>query len=201
MVRELRSDHAGETGAVFIYQGITTVARWRQDTELLAFARQHGETETEHLRLIEDWLPAESRSRLLLPWRMAGWLTGTLPALFGRRAAPVQASWIGYPATTGLATMDWQLTDARADPPGASDAQERRGQCLPQHPWRHPPEEPQRRECCLGEGGRLGGDVRCGILGERVSSEGYAGGHGCVPPAACSPCCSDGVPASSMPAS
>ncbi len=86
MVRELRSDHAGETGAVFIYQGITTVARWRQDTELLAFARQHGETETEHLRLIEDWLPAESRSRLLLPWRMAGWLTGTLPALFGRRA-------------------------------------------------------------------------------------------------------------------
>ena len=27
--RELRSDHAGETGAVFIYRGIATVARWR----------------------------------------------------------------------------------------------------------------------------------------------------------------------------
>ena len=86
MERELRSDHAGETGAVFIYKGITAVARGRQDAELLAFARQHGDTETEHLRLIEDWLPAERRSRLLVPWRMAGWLTGALPALFGRRA-------------------------------------------------------------------------------------------------------------------
>jgi ubiquinone biosynthesis monooxygenase Coq7 len=85
MVRELRSDHAGETGAVYIYKGITAVARWQQDAELLAFARQHGDTEAEHLRLIEDWLPAERRSRLLVPWRMAGWLTGALPALFGRR--------------------------------------------------------------------------------------------------------------------
>ena len=86
MVRELRSDHAGETGAVQIYKGISAVARWRQDAELLAFAREHGDTEAEHLRLIEDWLPAERRSRLLVPWRMAGWLTGALPALFGRRA-------------------------------------------------------------------------------------------------------------------
>lgn len=86
MVRELRSDHAGETGAVYIYKGITAVSHWRKDVELLAFAHQHGETETEHLRLIEDWLPAERRSRLLVPWRMAGWLTGALPALFGRHA-------------------------------------------------------------------------------------------------------------------
>jgi demethoxyubiquinone hydroxylase (CLK1/Coq7/Cat5 family) len=86
MVRELRSDHAGETGAVYIYKGITTVARWRQDAELLAFARQHGDTESEHLRLVEEWLPPSLRSRLLVPWRMAGWLTGVLPALFGQRA-------------------------------------------------------------------------------------------------------------------
>ena len=86
MVREMRSDHAGETGAVYIYQGITAVARWRQDAELLAFAKEHGDTEAEHLRLLEAWLPAYSPSRLLLPWRLAGWLTGALPALFGRRA-------------------------------------------------------------------------------------------------------------------
>ena len=84
--RELRSDHAGETGAVFIYRGITAVARWRGDDELLTFAQQHGDTETEHLRQIEDWLPPSQRSRLLGPWRVAGWLTGALPALAGRRA-------------------------------------------------------------------------------------------------------------------
>lgn len=84
--RELRSDHAGETGAVFIYRGISAVARWRKNAELLAFASRHGATESEHLRLVEDWLPPARRSRLLGPWRLAGWLTGALPALFGRRA-------------------------------------------------------------------------------------------------------------------
>ena len=34
------------------------------------------------------------------------------------RAAPVTATWLGYPATTGLATIDWRFTDAIADPPG-----------------------------------------------------------------------------------
>ena len=84
--RELRSDHAGETGAVFIYRGIAAVAAWRGNAELLAFAQRHGATEAEHLRLIEGWLAPSRRSRLLGPWRLAGWLTGALPALAGPRA-------------------------------------------------------------------------------------------------------------------
>ena len=86
LLRELRSDHAGETGAVFIYKGIVAVARWRGDDELIAFAEAHGATEADHLRQVEDWLPAHQRSVLLGPWRLAGWLTGAIPALFGRRA-------------------------------------------------------------------------------------------------------------------
>lgn len=84
--RELRSDHAGETGAVYIYRGIAFAARLRNDSELLLFAQQHGETEAEHLALIETWLPPSRRSRLLIPWRVAGWLTGALPGLISRRA-------------------------------------------------------------------------------------------------------------------
>ncbi len=84
--RELRSDHAGETGAVYIYRGIAAVGQWRGDAELIRFAEQHGTTEAEHLRLIEALQPAVRRSYLLGPWRVAGWLTGALPALFGRRA-------------------------------------------------------------------------------------------------------------------
>ena len=86
MVRELRSDHAGETGAVFIYRGVLAVARRRGDDELIDFATRHAATEAEHLRLIEAWLPPRQRSRLLGPWKLAGWLTGALPALAGRRA-------------------------------------------------------------------------------------------------------------------
>lgn len=86
LLREVRSDHAGETGAVFIYKGIEAVAKWRGDPELLAFAKAHGSTEADHLTAIENWLSASQRSRLLGPWRLAGWLTGALPALWDRRA-------------------------------------------------------------------------------------------------------------------
>lgn len=41
--------------------------------------------------------------------------------LFARRAAPIQVTYIGYPNTTGLATMDYRLTDAWADPVGLTD--------------------------------------------------------------------------------
>ena len=84
--RELRSDHAGETGAICIYNGIVAIAKIRGDTEMLAFAQSHRKTEAEHLALIEQWLPPNRQSLLLGPWRLAGWLTGALPALFGRRA-------------------------------------------------------------------------------------------------------------------
>ncbi|NHV30712.1 tetratricopeptide repeat protein [Burkholderia sp. D-99] len=42
---------------------------------------------------------------------------------FAQRAAPVQASWIGYPATTGITTIDYYLTDRFVAPPGAFEDQ------------------------------------------------------------------------------
>jgi predicted O-linked N-acetylglucosamine transferase (SPINDLY family) len=40
---------------------------------------------------------------------------------FFLRAAPIQVTWVGYLATTGIAAIDYRLTDPRADPPGATD--------------------------------------------------------------------------------
>lgn len=82
--QELRSDHAGEVGAVQIYRGIKAVALWRGDHELMRFADAHGAVENDHLMMMEKLVPAEQRSHLQVPWQIAGWLTGAVPALFGR---------------------------------------------------------------------------------------------------------------------
>ncbi len=83
LIGDLRSDHAGETGAVAIYLGILAVCR---DKQVRRFARAHLATEREHLARLGELLPASQRSVLLPLWRVAGWLTGFLPALVGARA-------------------------------------------------------------------------------------------------------------------
>ena len=83
VLADLRTDHAGEVGAVCIYQGVLQFTR---DPMLRAFANHHLVTEQKHLLLIAGWLPKSEYSRLLPLWRLAGFLTGALPALFGSKA-------------------------------------------------------------------------------------------------------------------
>ena len=80
---ELRSDHAGEYGAVMIYRGILAVSR---DDTVRDFAERHIATERDHLRLMEETVPSSARTQLLPLWWLMGWLTGALPAVFGRHA-------------------------------------------------------------------------------------------------------------------
>jgi len=52
---------------------------------------------------------------------LTGHTGGSRLPVFARKPAPVQATWLGYPNTTGLSRIDYRLTDAWADPPGMTE--------------------------------------------------------------------------------
>ena len=59
-IAELRSDHAGETGAVCIYEGILAIS---QSTELRAFAESHLRAEQIHLAALARLFPYHLHSK------------------------------------------------------------------------------------------------------------------------------------------
>ncbi|MEO0444238.1 MAG: demethoxyubiquinone hydroxylase family protein [Pseudomonadota bacterium] len=79
----MRSNHAGETGAVWIYKG-AACAFWSKT--IREMAKQHGKVEQQHLIVMASLVPKNQRSRLLLLWRIMGFGLGFVPSLFGYSA-------------------------------------------------------------------------------------------------------------------
>jgi predicted O-linked N-acetylglucosamine transferase (SPINDLY family) len=52
---------------------------------------------------------------------LAGHTAGNRLLALARKPAPVQVSYLGYPATTGLESIDYRLTDGYAEPPGMTE--------------------------------------------------------------------------------
>jgi predicted O-linked N-acetylglucosamine transferase (SPINDLY family) len=71
---------------------------------------------------------------------LSGHSKGERLLALARRPAPVQITWLGYLNTTGMAAMDYRLTDVVADPPGEPDRLHReRLLRLPECQWCYRP--------------------------------------------------------------
>lgn len=106
----------------------------RKKYEIFCYSvgRAHDATTERLMSLVDCW-----RDMVAMPpeelWRqvrtdqidilvdLSGHTADNRLGAFALRAAPVQVSWIGCPATTGLTQMDYYLTDYYCDPPGATE--------------------------------------------------------------------------------
>jgi predicted O-linked N-acetylglucosamine transferase (SPINDLY family) len=125
----------------------------RDRFEVFAYpAVQRPEATTERLKELADhWRPIvgvsdsdaadrihEDQIDVLVD--LGGHTAGNRLIAFACRPACVQVSLFGYPNTTGMAAMDYRVTDAVSDPPGATDSlYVEKPLRLPEVPWAYLP--------------------------------------------------------------
>jgi protein O-GlcNAc transferase len=66
-------------------------------------------------------------------------MAGGRPLLFARKSAPIQIAWLAYPGTTGIAAIDYRLSDPRLDPDGFDAHYSERTLRLPDSFWCYDP--------------------------------------------------------------
>lgn len=88
---------------------------------------------TARLKSLAEWRDVSSipiralaetirRDRIDILFELSGHTAGHRLLGLARRAAPIQATYLGYPNTTGLATIDLRFVDSLTDPAPAADA-------------------------------------------------------------------------------
>ncbi|HFQ91854.1 MAG TPA: tetratricopeptide repeat protein, partial [Chromatiales bacterium] len=109
----LLAEHSPEAVEVFCY---SSVPHPDAVTEKLQSLSHHWRDIS---RLRDQEIVSRIRNdRIDILVDLAGHTSGNHLSVFLHKPAPVQVTWLGYPNTTGLDTIDYRFTDALADPEG-----------------------------------------------------------------------------------
>ena len=109
-------EHDREAFEVFAYSNL------RRPDRITEQFRTHSDQWRDVSRLSDDALARQIRDDGIdILVDLAGHTHRNRLLVFARRAAPVQVTFGGYPGGTGLAEMDYHLTDQYLDPPGMTE--------------------------------------------------------------------------------
>ena len=96
------------------------VAKPDEVTEMIMKTADHWRNT--HLMTDEQVFQCIQNDRIDVLIDLAGHSGNNRLKIFAMKPAPVQITYLGYPNTTGLSTMDYRITDSISDPPGLTDA-------------------------------------------------------------------------------
>jgi len=127
------SDFCSHAAALFIEPLFARHNRERFEIHAFHNSRTRDDVTARLAGLVEHFMPVAGMSDGELSQRIRAEGIAILVDLNGHTAqnrlplfmlkpAPVQVTWLGYLATTGLATMDYRFTDGRVDPPGLTES-------------------------------------------------------------------------------
>lgn len=101
---------------LFVYSQVADLDEW---TEMASKHVDHWRSLV-HVRDVEAATLIRSDQIDILV-DLAGHTNGNRLLVFAHKPAPIQVTYLGYPDTSGLAAMDYRITDALADPPGMTE--------------------------------------------------------------------------------
>jgi predicted O-linked N-acetylglucosamine transferase (SPINDLY family) len=109
----------GRSRDYFEYFAYSNVSREDDVTERLRHEFDHWRD----IRFLPDEKVAEviASDGIDILVDLAGHTANNRLLVFARKPAPVQVTWLGYPATTGMKAMDYRITDSFAEPPGMTE--------------------------------------------------------------------------------
>jgi predicted O-linked N-acetylglucosamine transferase (SPINDLY family) len=106
----------------------------RRKFEVCVFASGPADHVTARIkRHVDEWLDVTSmtdehlaglirRRKIDILVDLSGHTMGNRLLAFARKPAPIQATWLGFMYTTGMAAMDYRITDFQVDPPGKTES-------------------------------------------------------------------------------